>query len=94
MSATDANLLPLSTIIPSNCNKVCEGSLKGNGIIDARRSPPGASISLNSPGCSGSASSRTRIPLALKPAGKLASVPESISCLSMDVADRDRLPIM
>ena len=79
MSATDANLLPLSTIMPSNCSKVPDGSLNGNGIIDALRSPPGASISLNSPGCNGSDSSLTLIPLALKPAGKFANVPASIN---------------
>ena len=56
--------------------------------------PPGASTSLNSPGCKGCASSRTLIPLALKPAGRLANVPASKSCLNAEVAVQDNPPIM
>ena len=48
--------------------------------------PPGASTSLNSPGCNGCASSLTLIPLDLKPAGKLAKVPASNNCLRAAVA--------
>ena len=39
--------------------------------------PPGASTSLNSPGCIGDASSLTLTPLCLNPAGKFDKVPAS-----------------
>ena len=48
--------------------------------------PPGASTSLNSPGCIGWSSSLTLIPLDLNPAGKFFKVPASINCLSDWVA--------
>ena len=48
--------------------------------------PPGASTSLNSPGCKGCASSLTLIPRDLNPAGKFAKVPASRSCLKAAVA--------
>ena len=56
--------------------------------------PPGASTSLNSPGCNGCASSLTLIPLDLKPAGRLDNVPASKSCLKAVVAVLDSPPIM
>ena len=94
MSAIAANLLPESTNKPSNCINTLLGSLIGRGIRLSRREPPVVSISLNSPGCNGSSSSRILIPLALKPAGKLAKVPASISCLNIDVEALDSPPIM
>ena len=66
----------------------------GRGNRPARRSPLGASTSLNSPGCKGLSSSRIRRPLALKPAGKLDNVPASINCLSAAVAVLDKPPSM
>ncbi len=56
--------------------------------------PPGASTSLNSPGCIDCASSLILIPLCLNPAGKFDNVPASNSCLSADVAVLDQPPIM
>ena len=53
MSATAAKDLPLSITKPSKLNSVPDGSLYGSVIRDARRSPAGASTSLNSPGTSG-----------------------------------------
>ena len=94
ISAIAANLLPESTNKPSNCIKTLLGSFIGSGIKFSLRFPPVVSISLNSPGCKGSASSLILIPLALKPAGKLASVPASISCLRIDVEALDKPPIM
>ena len=58
------------------------------------KSPPGTSISLNSPGLRGSSSFRILTPLALNPAGKFDNVPASISCLNIDVAARDNPPIV
>ena len=55
--------LPPSIIEPSKDANVPDGSLKGNGMIELRISPPGASMSLNSPGLSGSSSFRMRIPV-------------------------------
>ena len=43
----------------------------------SRKLPPGASTSLNSPGCIGDASSLTLTPLCLNPAGKFDNVPAS-----------------
>ena len=94
MSAIAAKRLPESTKIPSNCIKTLLGSFIGSGIKFSLRDPPVVSISLNSPGCNGSSSSRILIPLALKPAGKLARVPASISCLNIDVDAFERPPIM
>jgi len=51
--------------------------LYGNGKNASRNDPPGASTSLNSPGCIGAASSLTLTPLCLNPAGKLDNVPAS-----------------
>ena len=51
-------------------------------------------MSLNSPGCIGSASSLILIPLDLKPAGKLDKVPASINCLKRSVAVLDNPPII
>ena len=56
--------------------------------------PPGASTSLNSPGCIDCASSLILIPLCLNPAGKFDNVPASSSCLNADVAVLDNPPIM
>ena len=56
--------------------------------------PPGASTSLNSPGCIGWSSSLTLIPLDLNPAGKFFKVPASINCLSATVAALDNPPIV
>ena len=56
--------------------------------------PPGASTSLNSPGCNGSASSLILRPLDLKPAGKLDKVPASNNCLNAEVAVLDKPPII
>ena len=56
--------------------------------------PPGASTSLNSPGCKGCASSLTLIPLDLNPAGKFDKVPASYNCLNAEVAVLDNPPIM
>ena len=56
--------------------------------------PPGASTSLNSPGCKGCASSLILIPLVLKPAGKLDNVPASNNCLKAAVAVLVKPPIM
>ena len=75
----EAKRLPLSTNMPINDNRVCDGSLNGKGIKASRKLLPGASTSRNSPGWMGSASSRIRMPLVLKPAGKLAKVPASIN---------------
>ena len=94
MSAIAANLLPESTNKPSKLNNTLLGSLYGNGIKESLSAPPGASTSLNSPGCNGEASSLILIPLALKPAGKLLKVPASINCLSIDVDAFDKPPIM
>ena len=77
ISAIDANLCPAWTTIPINDNNVCDGSLKGRVIKASLMFPPGASTSLNSPGCIAWASSLTRIPLCLKPAGRLLNVPAS-----------------
>ena len=68
------------------------GSLYGNGNKPARKSPLGASTSLNSPGCNGLSSSRILKPLALNPAGKFYNVPASINCLSAEVAVLDKPP--
>ena len=68
--------------------------LIGSGIRLSFSDAPVVSISLNSPGCSGSSSSRIRMPRALNPAGRLAKVPASISCRSIDVAALDIPPIM
>ena len=56
--------------------------------------PPGASTSLNSPGCNGCASSLTLMPLDLKPAGKLAKVPASSNSLHAAGAVLVNPPIM
>jgi len=56
--------------------------------------PPGASTSLNSPGCIDCASSLILIPLCLNPAGKFDKVPASNNCLNADVAVLDNQPIM
>jgi len=68
--------------------------LNGNGINASRKLPPGASTSLNSPGCKGCASSRTLIPRILNPDGKLAKVPASNNCLKAEVAVLDNPPII
>ena len=94
ISAIAANLLPESTNKPSNCISTLLGSLIGKGIKFSRKLPPVVSMSLNSPGCKGSSSSLILIPLALKPAGKLANVPASMSCLKIDVDALDKPPIM
>ena len=94
ISAIAANLLPESTNKPSNCINTLLGSLIGSGIRFSLKLPPVVSISLNSPGCKGSSSSLIRIPLALKPAGRLAKVPASISCLRIEVDAFDKPPIM
>ena len=79
ISATAANFCPASTQKPKRLNSVGSGPLYGSGIKPERKSPLGASMSLNSPGCNGLSSSEIRMPLALNPAGKLESVPASIS---------------
>ena len=79
---------------PSSCANVPDGSLYGKGIIASRILPPGASMSRHSPGCNGSSALRTLTPLALNPAGRLASVPASIYCRRILVAARPRPPIM
>ena len=94
ISAIDANFLPPSTKIPSKFNKVPLGSLNGSGWIDSLSDPPGASTSLNSPGCIGVSSSRILIPRVLNPAGKFAKVPASINCLRILVEALDRPPII
>ena len=43
----------------------------GSGKNASLKLPPGASTSLNSPGCIGDASSLTLTPLCLNPAGKI-----------------------
>ena len=91
-SAIDTKRLPLSTSEANSVASVPEGSLYGRGIIASRMLPPGASMSLNSPGCSGSSSFRTLTPRALNPAGRLASVPASINCLRILVAARPNPP--
>ena len=93
-SATCAKRLPESTTTPKRLASVADGSLYGNGMIEFLRSPPGTSMSLNSPGLRGSSSLRMRTPRDLKPAGRLESVPASINCLKIDVAARDRPPIV
>ena len=93
-SATCANRLPESTTTPNNCANVPDGSLYGNGIMEFLRSPPGTSISLNSPGLRGSSSLRMRTPRALKPAARFDNVPASINCLNIYVAARDNPPIV
>ena len=85
ISAIEANLLPASTRVPNKLYNVPDGSLNGKDINDVLISPPATSISLNSPGCNAVSSSLILAPLALKPAGKLESVPESMSCLRIDV---------
>ena len=50
-------------------------------------------MSLNSPGCKGSASSLILMPLDLNPAGKFAKVPASINCRKSCVAVLDNEPI-
>ena len=94
MSAMAANRCPAWTTIPINCNKVCDGSLNGKGINASLMFPPGASTSLNSPGWIEFASSLTRIPRCLKPAGIFENVPASINCLNALVAVLDKPPIM
>ena len=49
----------------------------GRGKNASRKLPPGASTSLNSPGCIGAASSLTLTPLCLNPAGQFDKVPAS-----------------
>ena len=93
MSAICANRWPACTTKPRRANNVWDGSLYGNGINPSRIAPPGASTSLNSPGCKGLSSSRILNPLALNPAGKFDKVPASSNCLSACVADLDRPPI-
>ena len=92
--AMDANRCPESTNMLSSDSRVPLGSLKGRGCIESLSDPPGASTSLNSPGCIGVSSSLILIPLVLKPAGKFANVPASISCLMIEVDAFDRPPIM
>ena len=94
ISAIEANLCPAFTKIPKRFNKVPLGSLNGNGWIDSRKEPPGASTSLNSPGCMGVSSSRILIPRVLKPAGRFARVPASINCLKILVEAFESPPIM
>ena len=94
ISAKAANFLPLSTKVPSRLSKVPDGSLNGSGTKASLKLPPGASISLNSPGCKGWSSFLIRIPLALNPAGKLDNVPASINCRKIDVDAFDNPPIM
>ena len=57
-SATCAKRLPESTTTPKSCASVAEGSLYGSGMIEFLRSPPGTSISLNSPGLRGRSEER------------------------------------
>ena len=71
ISAIEAKVFPEFTNIPKRFSKVLLGSLKGKGCIDSLREPPGASTSLNSPGCIGVSSSLILIPLVLNPAGSL-----------------------
>ena len=94
ISAIEANLCPAFTNMPNKFNKVPLGSLNGNGCMDSRNEPPGASTSLNSPGCMGVSSSRILIPRVLKPAGRFARVPASINCLKILVEAFERPPIM
>ena len=89
-----ANRLPASTTKPKRLNNVPSGPLNGKGIKLSRIAPPGASTSLNSPGCRGSSSSLIRRPRALKPAGRLESVPASINCRKAAVAVLERPPIV
>jgi len=63
--------------MPNKFNNVCDGSLYGSGKNASLKLPPGASTSLNSPGCIGAASSLTLTPLCLNPAGKFDKVPAS-----------------
>ena len=79
MSAIVAKRRPASTRVPKRLYKVPEGSLNGKGIRDVRISVPATSMSRNSPGCIGLSSSLILAPRALKPAGKLESVPASIN---------------
>ena len=53
----------------------------------SRIAPEPISTSLNSPGAIGVSSPLIRIPLVLKPPGRLDSVPASTSCRIMLVAD-------
>ena len=94
ISAIAANRLPESISKPKSCIKTLLGSLTGKGIRFSFNEPPVVSMSLNSPGCKGSSSSLILMPLALKPAGKLAKVPASMSCRSIDVEAFDKPPIM
>ena len=93
ISAICANRWPACTTNPRRANNVCDGSLYGNGINPSRIAPPGASTSLNSPGCKGESSSLIRRPRALNPAGRFDNVPESSNCLNACVADLDSPPI-
>ena len=54
ISAIAAKDFPASTAKPNNANKVCDGSLYGNGNKDSFIDCPVTSTSLNSPGCKGS----------------------------------------
>ena len=63
ISAIDANFWPESTKMFSRLSNVALGSLKGNGWIESRKDPPGASTSLNSPGWIGVSSSLILMPL-------------------------------
>ena len=94
ISVIVANRRPASTTKPKSAINVWSGPLKGKDIRLALISPPGASTSLNSPGCNGSSSSLIRRPRALNPAGKFDSVPASINCLSAAVAVLDSPPMV
>ena len=89
-----ANLLPSSTIVFSRLYKTLEGSLYGKKVMLSRIAPPGKSTSLNSPGIIGVSSPLILKPLAFKPPGKLDNVPASTNCLSIEVADFAKPPII
>ena len=84
-SAIEAKRLPDSVNTPNNCNRVGEGSLKGRGIKDLRKSSPYASTSTHSPGETVMSPPSILAPLALKPPLRFAKAAESNSALKAPV---------
>ena len=92
ISPADANLRPSSTIVPSKLYRTCDGSLYGKVIKLSLIVPEGTSTSRNSPGAIGVSSPLILRPRALKPPGKLDSVPASTNCLMREVPDFAKAP--